>query len=286
MKKNIKGKLFMICESTIIALLSFSCFTMAWFLPSHSSTFRFSTGGLKVSNIKTSVYKYVYPPLVGGGSNIEYDYNKEGVVNKVDITNTSNSLEMNYFDPTLLKIYATSSNKKTISDLNTNLVIAINFDITYGTGINISLTANKVKNNTTNLKNSDYIHFTALSSVEYQKLYGSSSLIFNNVKSYSEDFINHPAKIFNTAQKEVDNEALPILTDGIKDNIKLIDAPLNETTSNFSIYLNVDYDDKLTNGINLDGLVNNKYNLYSLDKIGNFYDMVMDYYFVFKFIQA
>lgn len=280
---NKRKTLIIIGESLMTIVLVFSCFTFAWFQSNQQTPlFSFNSGTLEMNVTSTNVYKYVYSKIPGTEL---VDYVSPGTVNKTTITNNANELVMNIFDPTSIKIIP----DVTISSLNTNLVLEIDFSVTYSTAFKFSMVALKNILTTTNLLTSDYIHFTALTSEEYEAyslVSGITSInetkVFDNVKKYSE-LSTHPYHIFPCAQEAIGDNYTTILSN----NILVGTKPNATTTSNYKIYLNIDYDDNLTNGKHSSSdVVNNDYNLYSDSKIGYSFLMEMDYSFVFHLEQV
>lgn len=289
-----KGKLFLIIgEGALLVSLSIVNFSYAWFDSKNRTLLVDSTAGsLVCSNITTEVYKYTYNNIGTEASPI-YDYGNAGTIVKKTIPNDTTSVIMNLFDPTYLKI----STNKTISDLNTNLVLKVNFHLLYSTKVNLVLLAQEDSLTTTNLLCSDYIHFTALKSETYDT-YASTSgisdadpnaLIYKNVKQYSEDTTNNPYYIFPNAIGTTGNDNVSLLNKNSSSNyVELVTTnPVSKTENDYSFYVNIDYDDNLTNGkISDTATENDTYSLYTDARLGQTFAMDMNYHFIMIFNQG
>jgi len=289
-----KVKLFLVIgESLLLISLAITNFSFAWFDSKERQLMvNSSTSTLAVTNISTDVYKYVYANI-GTVAVPIYDYNNPGTVTKTTIPNDATSVIMNIFDPTLLKISA----DKTISDLNTNLVLKVSFHLSYATKVNLVVLAQEDTITTTNLLASNYVHFTALTSDTYTTYAASSgitdndanALLFKNIKQYSEDVTNHPYYIFPDAVGATGNDNVSILNKDTSSNyVELVTVtPTAQTEGDYFFYINLDYDDNLTNGkINSSATENTDYSLYTDARLGQTFAVDMDYHFVLTFNQA
>jgi hypothetical protein len=160
--------------------------------------------------------------------------------------------------------------------------------------VTLKVEAEEVSYSGTSLKASNYVHFTSLMEDEYTSYAATSGItstddakVYDNIKKYSEDIANHPYTIFPNAQSNSGSSSMAILKSGSNDYVTLVTRPANEVTNTFTFYVNVDYDDNLTNGkISSSSDVNATYNLYTDARLGNNYSMVMDYHFILTLSQA
>jgi len=173
MKKNRKPYFYIgafLCG--ILAIGSFSTATLAWIVNNTAiEEIKVDASSLNLSVTNQSIYKYVFPAYknsAGQDTDI-IDYLSTGEAKAVSSANSMNSL-----DPAYLTIQDTIS-QEGISGLNSNIVLAFSFEVTYTTSTNIYMYADRIYDSFVPSKKgaqriSDFLHFDVFSSEEVEPL--------------------------------------------------------------------------------------------------------------------
>lgn len=267
-----KQRLIIAFGSLVVVTMGFTTLTFAWLnYTKNISAVKISSGSLALSNLSTTTYKYVYEKF------------KDNAGNPTDFTNYfgtgqvegfTTGAEMNIYDPT----YLTITNKKSqagVNELNTNLVIALSFDLTYSTSIDFTI--NVAKKTYTPVDNShlgisSFLRFNSYSQSDYNSL---------DTSAYSAN----KDKIFYGIKTADQAAASHFVLGSTHDNLDIYSAPLVatrpsvQTTSSFSFYLAMDYDFSTTTA---GGVVD----FYDLAHIGNKYTLDDDFLFTIKAVQG
>lgn len=314
-KKKRLGKLnslIVVFTSLLFLTLSLSGFTFAWINRSQTinSVVDIQGSKLVVGNVNATVYKYVYPSFNVDSSayDINYellnssslptgeqaliDYNKDGAV-RTKALDSSFAIKMNVFDPQYLllnrynKDASGNPDPETISDLNTNLVVGVSFDVTYSFPIEASLQVTKKARTTSNLPATNYLHYCGVLATEGGlglAVGDSVDSIFSKVKTYSET----TAENHNFLEDDTNNDSrLNMIENAVIDSNSIYSS---EVTNTFTIYLNIDFDEYLTgvkkydtDGLTLIDDYDSK--LFGIDYLGKTKTVEMDYYFTLSVSQ-
>lgn len=220
------------------------------------SALNLKSGGITVTGLDATVYKYVYPTY--GGTSDVINYQGEGTVTSSAIGSVGTNFKMNRFDPTYLKITSGS----TISKLNTNLVLKVTFSFLSSVPVDIvfSVVRKNAYENTNPMKVSYYLHYQSLDSASFSALDASAyaddaSKVFFPMKTYAEGHATNDVKFGENASLDVFSASM----DGKEDN----------SAQTVTFYLNIDYDDTLTKAV-----------FYDVAHLGNQYTLSMDYSFL------
>jgi hypothetical protein len=251
MKK--KKALIIAFVGLMVSTLSFTVATFAWFTSYHPvQTVNVDGASLKLTSTSDTVYKYVYPYY--SGSTI-VDYDSAGTVTPIVPTTAKPAVEMNIFDPTYITIVLTNANhpgtahsQSDVSLLNTNLVFAFTFSVTYSTPISLAVSAKRNASFTHNPTSgaygvSHYANFFGLSSADFASAGGVSTdgtSIFNTVKGVAENATNLTTR--SVFANDAADASLTFFNETLVDQAS---QPAAETTTSFTFYLNIDYQDSL-----------------------------------------
>jgi hypothetical protein len=270
-----KTKALIIAFSTLlVSTLALTVATFAWFTSYHQvQTINVMTGSLSIGSPENKIYKYVYPFYSDQTTLI--DYGSAGTVTSFTPTVASPNVEMNIFDPTYITIVLTRINHPTtahsqadVSLLNTNLVIGFSFSVTYTTPIEVEVSAKRNSSFTHDPNNgsfgvSHYLNYFGLSSTAFAAAGGDATKdtsIFDTVKSVAENAENLSSR--STFTSDASDASLTFFEETLVDSDH---QPSAATTSTFTFYVNVDYQDALCDYF------------YGSDHLGRHYALSYDY---------
>lgn len=292
-------RLIVILCSLALSVSAFTGITFAWIntQAALNSPISVDSSSLAVNSISATVYKYVYPSFTNAMS--EYDinyhvldgegqptteevlinYNQTGEVRSQELTSTY-PIGMNVFDPQYLLLNRYNSDgSETISALNTNMVVGVDFNLTYSFPVCVSVQVAKKTQQTSYLAGTNYLHYSAVLASDLTSLDSSSTdgEIFDAVKDYAE--VTAENHTFAHDDLNADNKLDMLESANIGE-----DAVPTQTTTTFRVYLAIDFDDVQT-GVkkyDTDGTtIINDYEsgLFGLDYLGKTLSVEMDYFF-------
>lgn len=286
MKKKIA--LLIAAMSLAVSMTGFGVFTFAWLTYRQDlSAVNVDAGDLKISNLSTTVYKYVYPHYMDAQGNPTdlVDYMGEGTVTAYPLTTTLTSVGMNIYDPTLLIISGGTLSQSSVSSLNTNLVFKITFTVTYSTPISLTLSADRDSSfvaSSTNYPISRYLNYIGASGTEVDALSttytGEADVPFYKVKGLADtlysatDTTHDRVKSFAATDASTSSSLTFFTTDLVTSR------PSDNTEATFTEYINIDYDYALTSASGVT-------DFYDIEHLGKQYLMGMDYHFLLKITQ-
>jgi hypothetical protein len=266
-------KLIIAFGTLVLVTVGFSTLTFAWInYTKNIAAVQVDSGSLVFSNLSTSTYKYVYPNFFDGtGQDTGItDYFGTGEVKNYANANVT----MNTYDPTYLTI--TSAKSQTgVSSLNTNLVIALSFDLKYSTSVDFVVT---VKQNdytaadSKHLRISPYLRYHVYSSADYAALDTSAytkdaDKHFYGIKKADDAATSH--SVFGSGATSLD----------IYDGTLVSTRPASETNGSFTYYIAVDYEYATT----VSGGVTD---FFDADHLGNSYTLDGDYTIYIKAVEG
>lgn len=253
-------------SALVISTLSLSVVTFAW-IDYHKEiqTVQVASDSLTLSNLTTTVYKYVYPYFTDTSI---YNYFGTGTVNSYVISASQPSVAMNVFDPTYITISHTSgyTNQSYVSEMNSTLVFKISFSLAYATALNLSFSASQSASYSAasgHYRSSRYLYFFGLSEATFQAQGAGenpdNAQIFSHVKTYVESQtltsdVNYLSSLTSTSS------SLPFYSSSLVST-----RPTSKTTGTFTFYAAIDYYNPNC------GL------FYDTSHLGNTYALDMDY---------
>ncbi len=245
--------------SLLLVSLSLGGYTFAWmqYQKTLSNDIAIAAGSLNIKSFSLKPYKLFFPDYLGS-------YESEGqLINYDGVTAVNPSpnrgYAMNVLDPSYLTIHPSA----TISDLETNLVIRVDFSLEYSTPLTLDFS---VKTKTVTLGEnqfaaSQFLHYSALTPTASASYGGLGDTgIFTGVKAYAEDTVNHPVSILNGAS------SLNLFGSEGTDLVGTYD-PAHVSPQTFYFFVNVDYDRTLCD------------RFFDPSRLGNDYSLVPDYSF-------
>lgn len=274
----------------MVATLSLSLTTFAWISTQKSiDGVTVVSGSLSLNNLSTGVYRYEYPYF--DVEEIVHNYEGVGKVSLSAITTSNKAFTLNIFDPTYLTIKGATT-QEGISSLLTTLVVQVSFSVTYSTPVDYEFLAYRKTVVTSSPLASSYLHYMVIPKETIDNMtydtannVGNSdtsdagvaqALLFSKIKYYSQLSANS-SSIYS----------FPNLTDAsvsIGSGHLITTRPSSVSSSGSSaFYIAMDYDQTLVSGKNgTSGYTN----FYDEVLLGNSYDLVSDFYFGVKAIEA
>lgn len=267
--------------SLLVSTLALSVVTFAW-IDYHKeiTNVELVSGSLKVNNLTTTVYKYIYPYY---SDTTIVNYDGASTITPFTPSVASPSVEMNIFDPTYITIVLTELNhpgvshsQSDVSALYTNLVFKFSFTLSYATAVTLSFSSVR-KSSFTHAPSagsygvSHYTNFFGISATDFATALGeetpSASTIFSTIKSLSENATN-----LATRPTFASDDATTL---DFYSGTLVASRPSSEVTDQaFDFYVNVDYQDALCSLF------------YDSTHLGNRYALSTDYTFALKLSEA
>lgn len=292
----------------LVSTMALSVITFAWINYNKTiSDIHLTAGSIGISNLTTNVYKYVYPTY-SGSTLVNYDG-----TGSVESYSSISTTTMNILDPTYITIIVkptyrpddtAAHDQSDVSRLNTNLVMKVSFDVSYPTNVNLYFSA--VRNGTAydpslgNYGVSRYINYFGQTTTDFTAAqatltsagawtglpaaWSATQLanykIWKTVKSVSENATNLKARS-HFASDAADTASLDFFNCDLglnRTQVTSTDANssvyVSQSTTNFSFFVNLDYEDSLCNLF------------YDANHMGKTYDFASDYSFYLKLVQA